>query len=246
MQFQELDPRTKILWVLLLNTAVMTQNSILGLSIIAGLLLVPAILLAERANETLRTIVNMIGYLVFLVIIQIVVKVVSGGGIALETVFFALAVVCRFLIMIVSAILLFATTDSSDIGRAIRTLKRGGKRWDSLVEVFAFIMSSSYQLVPLFLSEIEEMVQVMRARGIGVREGSKISQVKGLLGMTVPLFNRTLEVLKNTIIAILNYGYDPSAPRSQYVLLHVQARDYLVIFYAIAISILASFQVIGA
>lgn len=246
MLFHQLDPRTKILWVFFLNSAIMTQHTILGLSLTASLLLVPAVILAKRTKETIVDIVHMTGYLFFLAVIQTVVKVLSGGGLSSETILFAVTEVCRFLIMIISAMLLFATTDSADIGRAIRTLKKGGGRWDSWIESFAFIMSSSYQLVPLFLGEIEEIVQVMRGRGIGVREGSKISQVKGLLGMTIPLFNRTLEVLKNSIIAILNYGYDPFVPRSQHVLLRAQPRDYVATVYALAITVLAGFQVIGA
>jgi energy-coupling factor transporter transmembrane protein EcfT len=186
---------------------------------------------ARRFRLMAETTLRSIPYLAFLFVIQLVVIAVSAGELLTPLAFHrALVEVVRFIVMISSATLLFQTTEAAELMTAFRSLKgrRLPRAWNAAMELFGFIVGTSYQMVPIFYKEIGTMMRAQRARGAAVTEGSRLSQVRKLVRMGMPLFMRSLEIAKLTSIAVLNYGYDFRQPRSQLRRIRLSLADYVV------------------
>lgn len=254
--FEQLDPRNRIMWMFLVSTIVITRGSIAE-EILVVLSMFPVWVMGKRAKTMLEASLKMIPFMAFLYATQLVTTFLSQGGVNQGSFIKALGDVMKFYVMASSAIFLFETTDAAEISLAIRSFKLGVKRlqairqskilrvlegWNKLVEVFAFIMGTSFQLVPMMKAEIQQVIMVQRARGAGI-EGNKIEQLRRLARITTPLFSRSLEMVKATIMALLNFCYSPLVPRTSFRFLKFTQKDWLALvlmLFTIAVLVFSS------
>lgn len=215
----------------LISILALRFNNISELGIII-VTLIPVWLLAKRGKFFISSTINLIPFLGFLAILQIVINGISTGDIlAKDVVYRACVETMRFYSMLISALLIFQTTDFAEIGASIRSLKTSEDPifWNKLIEIFAFVLSTGYQMVPLLNREIVLIAEVQRAKGVGVTEGNRIQQAQKLVRMGTPLFLRTMELVKNTALALINYSYSPLRVRTSYRVLRFSHKDWLAL-----------------
>jgi energy-coupling factor transport system permease protein len=241
--FGRRDPRVKIGWMFLLSAVVVYAHNIALIGVLLATNLIVWIL-AQQALLLSKTTLRLIPYLLFLFCIQLIVVWISRHQfLTPEALYQAALAVLRFYIMLTSAVLFFQTTEFWELMAAFRSVKwkRMPNIWNQAVETFGFIIATAYQMVPLILKELETIVLAQRARGIDIRSGNRFQQVKKLVRMGVPLFGQTIELVKNTSIAVLNYGYSPWRERTQFRNIRCNLADYCFISGFVAVGAAASF-----
>ncbi len=252
--FNQLDPRTRLLWMLTVSViAVIWANPI---SIIfTSLTLLPIIISAKLSTKIFKFSYKMLPYLFFLFLLQVVPKFIFGGK--SETYLFrykemdissaevnkALVESLRFYIMLISAQIVFLTTNFGEITAAIRQLPpklRTRSKVSKLKEIIAFLLGMAYQSIPLLNKEIVQITEVQKARGVDVKAGNKFNQVRKLARMGNPLFIRSLELTKGSGLALINFGFSPLQKRSIYRNLKLTKIDYLLLT-GLILSLIISF-----
>lgn len=168
-------------------------------------------------------------FILFLAVSQIAYQWITLGSLGWEVVEQTTIQIMRVYLMITSSVVLFQTTGFEEIATAIRTLKIGTKPhgWNQFIEGLAFTIGLAFQFIPLLERKIHQMVEVRRARGIGIDEGNLLERGKKYLTMGIPLIIQTLELVKNVFLALLNYSYSPGKERTQYREIHFKQLDFV-------------------
>lgn len=237
--FRQLDPRVRLVWMLAMSILAMIWVRPEPL-IILMITLIPVWALARLTKRMTTASIRLTPYLLFLLLLQLVPRFIFGRlsepylfriwemDLSKAELMKGVVETLRFFIMLQSAQVLLQTTDFGELTAGIRQvvpLKVEGV--NRFMEVIAFLLGIAYQSVPLLAAEINTMVEVQRARGIDVMKGGRLQQVRKLVRMCVPLFIRSLELAKGSGLALLNYAFSPTQPRSVYRELRMQKSDWL-------------------
>jgi len=253
--FSRLDPRIKLLWMITVSViAVLWSNPILiGLT---ALTIIPVAISANLTSKILKFSYKMTPYLFFLFLLQVVPRFIFGGksepylvrykgmDLCSAEIIKAFVESIRFYIMLISAQIIFLTTNFGEITAAIRQLPpklNADNKISKLKEVIAFLLGMAYQSIPLLNKEIGQITEVQKARGVDVKAGNKLNQVKKLARMGNPLFIRSLELTKGSGLALINFGFSPLQKRSTYHNLKMSKLDYILLITFILL-LLAGFS----
>lgn len=237
--FRRLDPRVRLLWMLIMSILAMLWVRPEPL-IILILTLIPVWIAAKLAKQMTVSSIRLAPYLFFLLILQVIPRFIFGGldetylfrfwgmDLSPDELMKGVVETIRFFVMLQSAQVLLQTTDFGELTAGIRQaipLKVEGL--NRFMEVLAFLLGIAYQSVPLLAAEINTMVEVQRARGVDVTKGNRLQQVRKLLRMGISLFVRSLELAKGSGLALLNYAYSPGQSRSVYRKLRMRRSDWV-------------------
>lgn len=249
--FRRLDPRVRLLWMLMMSVLAMIWVRPEPLLILAFALF-PVWVSARLTKRMIASSIRLIPYLLFLLLLQVVPRFIFGGlsedylirfwGMDLGRGELVKGIVetIRFFIMLQSAQVLLQTMDFGELTAGIRQaipLKMKGV--NKFMEVIAFLLGIAYQSVPLLAVEMATMAEVQRARGVDVTRGSRLEQVKKLVRMGVPLFIRSLELAKGSGLALLNYAYSPGQSRSVYRELRMRGTDWIAVGGVVALLLIS-------
>ena len=249
--FRRLDPRARLLWMLVMSLLAMVWVRPEPL-ILVSLTLIPIWASAKLMRQMTISSIRLTPYLLFLLLLQIIPRFIFGGldepylfrfwGMDLgpEELMKGIVETMRFFIMLQSAQVLLQTTDFGELTAGIRqAIPLKAKGVEKFTEVITFLLGIAYQSVPLLAAEMNTIVEVQRARGIDVSKGSKLQQVKKLVRMGVPLFVRSLELAKGSGLALLNYAFSPTQLRSVYRQLKMQKVDWVAAGGTLALLLVA-------
>lgn len=249
--FRRLDPRVRLLWMLTMSILAMFWSSP-GSLVVLILTLVPVWDSARLKRRMMVSSFRLVPYLLFLLLLQIVPRFIFGGlsedylfrawGMDLGVKELTKGVVetLRFFIMLQSAQVLLQTTDFGELTAGIRqAIPIRIKAVTRFTEVIAFILGIAYQSVPLLAAEINTITEVQRARGVDITRGGKLQQVRKLIRMGIPLFIRSLELAKGSGLALLNYAFSPTQPRSIYRRLRMRKVDWVTTGVTLALLAIA-------
>jgi energy-coupling factor transport system permease protein len=148
----------------------------------------------------------------------------------------------RFLIMVTAARFLFLTTDFAEITGGIRSLQRAwlGQRLNTFIELFAFVIGLSFQSVPLIVNEMAAVVEAERGRGVDVNAGNRIIQIRSYVRMAPTLIMRCISISQFTIMALINFRFNPFKPRTMYRHFAFGRNDWVAFALIIAIPLAIS------
>ncbi len=234
------DPRVRLLWMFGLSIAVIATPTLAGLAAI-GVIVALVWLLCGVLRPMLHFTVRAIPFAIFLAALSAISAVFGryGLGAIIDQPRLVLPSAAdwldgtikatRFLIMVSAAKFLFLTTDFAELSGGVRSFKRPwlGQRLNSLVEIAAFVLGFSFQSVPLMIDELNAVIEAERGRGIDVNAGSRIETVRAYLRMTPTVFLRCLTIGQFTVMALINYRFNPFAPRSMYREFRYRRHDWL-------------------
>jgi len=237
--FRRLDARVRLFWMLIVSILAMLWSRPEALLILSATLM-PVWVASRLTKQMLRSTIRLTPYLFFLLLLQLVPKFIFGGqsetylfrfwGMDISRIELMKGVVetLRFYIMLQAGQVWLSTMDFGEMSAGIRQAlptKKGGTA-DRIMATIAFLLSIAYQFVPLIAGEMQTMVEVQRARGVDIARGNRLKQVKNLVRMAIPLFIRSLELVKNTGLALLNYAFQIQE-RSIYRNLQMENSDWI-------------------
>jgi len=241
----KLDPRTKLLAVVLYIVALFLAKSFLTYGIMFLLLAVSIAI----SKVPLKSIVRGLKPVVFIVVFTAILNLFYTPGdnvlvkvwiltITLEGVFNAFFMVVRILMLIAGTFLLTYTTSPILLTDALESLLGPLKKIKVPVHELAMIMSIALRFIPTLIEETDKIMSAQRARGADFESGNLIQRAKALIPLLVPLFISAFRRADELAVAMECRCYHGGEGRTRLRQLHYVGRDYFVLVLFVVLTVL--------
>ena len=190
----KLDPRTKILWTVLLMVAVFMIETWQEYVMMGALTLILLIISNVPLKQSLKGIKPLLLILLITAIFNIFfidgrtlfaigsIRVTYEGLIAAAKLFF------RLVMLIITASLMTLTTTPMAMTDGIEKLLKPFEKIGVPSHEIAMMMSIALRFIPTLLEETERIMKAQASRGADFDTGSIFSRVKSFIPVLVPLF----------------------------------------------------------
>ena len=241
----KLDPRTKLLAVVLYIVALFLAKSFITYGIMFLLLAVSIAI----SKVPLKSIVRGLKPVVFIVVFTAILNLFYTPGdhalvkvwiltITLEGVFNAFFMVVRILMLIAGTFLLTYTTSPILLTDALENLLGPLKKIKVPVHELAMIMSIALRFIPTLIEETDKIMSAQRARGADFESGNLIQRAKALIPLLVPLFISAFRRADELAVAMECRCYHGGEGRTRLRQLHYVGRDYFVLVLFVVLTVL--------
>jgi energy-coupling factor transport system permease protein len=231
------DPRTKLVQVLILSTLALIYNDLSTLSLILFTSIAIALLHSVNLISITVRLKKLIKIIIIIAIVQSLLTrsgnpILKIGNYTLLTdygVLKSLEFIMRLSIIIISAAII--TTSSS------REIIQGLIQWHCPYEI-AFMVSVAIRFLPIFKEEMTDMITAIQLRGIDfykVKINKKIVVYKYIL---IPITINSVIKAKELSAAMEMRGFRAYPKRTSYIVLKMNAYDYVTISLSIIAAIL--------
>lgn len=240
----KLDPRTKIVAMLIILVAIFLPTGWWGYLIISVASLLTIYLAKLSLNFVLKALKPMMFMMVFLLVINILVVktgtvLLTIGGFSLysDAIFQTLYIVVRLVLMIMITTSLTATTKPLDLTLGIEDLLQPLQRFKVPSHEIAMLISIALRFIPDLIEETQRIMKAQTSRGVDLQEGKFKEKIMAILSLIVPLFVSAFQRADDLANAMEARGYAPGQERTRYKVLKMQTRDYIMLSAAILIFV---------
>lgn len=227
-----LDPRSKLLFVLLFVFAVFLANNV----ITYALLLAFTLVVIAASHIRLYFLLNGLKPILILVIFTFfmhlfftregvllvdlgVLKIYEEG--LRQGIFISL----RFLVLVLITSILTLTTSPISITDGMEDLLGPFKRLKLPVHELALMMSISLRFIPTLMDETDKILKAQLARGSDISSGTLKERVRAVIPLLVPLFVSAFKRAEDLAVAMEVRGYRGGEGRTRYRQLKWDFRD---------------------
>jgi len=189
------DPRTKIIWTVLLLIMLFAANNIYGYVMMLAIVGIILIVSDVRVSYTLRGIKPLIIILVITSAINIFTYqgntvLVSLGAfrITLEGIIQAVIISVRLSLMVIIGSILTLTTTPIALTDGLEKLMMPLKKIKVPVHEMAMMMSIALRFIPTLLEETDRIIKAQSSRGADFDTGNFIEKAKSFIPVLIPLF----------------------------------------------------------
>lgn len=189
------DPRTKIIWSILLIIAVFIADNIYSYVMMIALVGIILVMSEVPVRVTLRGIKPLLIILIITAAINIFTYpgntvLVSLGvfKITLEGIFQAVIVAIRLSLMVIIGSLLTLTTTPIALTDGLEKLLTPLKKIKVPVHEMAMMMSIALRFIPTLLEETDKIIKAQSSRGADFDTGNFIERAKSFIPVLIPLF----------------------------------------------------------
>ncbi len=190
-----LDPRTKLLGVIIFMVLIFLAQSVTAMLLLAAL----TIVLIVMSKVPLKQVLSGLKPILFILIFAFVLNIFTGTGKELlklgpltitdQGVFTAIRMAVRLMLLIMNTTLLLTlTTTPVMVADAMEKLLNPLRRFGFPAHEMAMMMSIALRFVPTLLEETEKIMKAQSSRGADYDTGGLISKAKGLVSVLIPLF----------------------------------------------------------
>lgn len=232
-----IDPRTKLIQVLILSTLALIYNEISILLII----LFTAIIIGFINNVNFISIISRLKKLLKIIfMIALIQSLLTNMGNPLLKIgklmvftdygiIKALEFILRMGIIIVSAAII--TTSSS------REIIQGLIQWKCPYEI-AFMVSVAIRFLPIFKEEMTDMITAIQLRGIDLKKVKFDKKLQVYKYILTPITVNSIMKAKELAAAMEMRGFRAYPKRTSYMVLKMQTFDYILLGLSIGAAIL--------
>ena len=231
-----LDPRTKLLCVILYIVALFNAKSVLTYAIMA-VVLVTCILISQVHYKALTRGLKPVYIIVaFTAIMNLF---FSGGTpvadvwllrhITYEGIRSAVAMVLRIVMLIMGTFLLTYTTSPISLTDALEHLLSPLKKLKMPIHELAMMMSIALRFIPTLIEETDKIMSAQKARGADFESGNIFQRAKALVPILVPLFISAFRRADELATAMECRCYHGGEGRTALHVLRYKAADYLAL-----------------
>ena len=190
-----LDPRTKILLVMLYIVALFCAKHVVSY----GLMALTLFACVKISKVRFKTMVKGLKPVVFIVVFTAVLNLFFTPGetvlvqfwnftITLEGLYRAIFMMVRILMLITCTFLLTYTTSPISLTDGLESLMSPLKVIKVPVHELSMMMCIALRFIPTLIEETDKIMSAQKARGADFETGSLINRVKALVPILVPLF----------------------------------------------------------
>ncbi len=232
-----IDPRTKLVQVLILSTLALIYNKLSMLLLILFAAIIIALLNNVNLISILIRLKKLIKIIILIALIQSLLTKTGNpylkiGSITLLTdfgLYKSIEFILRLAIIIISAAII--TTSSS------REIIQGLIQWNCPYEI-AFMVSVAIRFLPIFKEEMKDLITAIQLRGIDlskVKLNKKILVYKYIL---TPITINSVIKAKELSAAMEMRGFRAYPKRTSYLVLKMNAYDYVTVGLSITAALL--------
>ena len=231
-----LDPRTKILLVVLYIAALFCAKNVVSYGLM-GLTLFGCV---KVSKVPFKTMVKGLKPVVFIVVFTAVLNLfftpgernlVEFGIIRISDTGLSNAVfmVLRILLLIMGTFLMTYTTSPISLTDGLEQLLNGLKRFRVPVHELAMMMSIALRFIPTLIEETDKIMSAQKARGADFESGNLLDKAKALIPILVPLFISAFRRADELATAMECRCYHGGEGRTKLHVLKYEARDYVAL-----------------
>ena len=238
----KLDPRTKILLVILYIVALFQARSLLTYAIMTVTFVLCARISkvgAKALLKGLKPVVIIVLFTGFLNLFFTPGEVIFQLGFLRLTdagVYNALRMVVRIMLLITGTFLLTYTTSPIDLTDALERMLNPLKKVHVPVHKLAMVMSIALRFIPTLIEETDKIMSAQKARGADFESGNLLQKAKALVPVLVPLFVSSFRRADELAVAMECRCYHGGEGRTRLHVLHFAGRDYLALTLGCAIT----------
>lgn len=238
-----LDPRTKLLAVVLYIVAIFNAHTVWGYAAVALTLAISATVSKVSAKALFRGLKPVLFIIAFTAVLNLfytpgeviwtwwVLKVTKQGC------FTAAAMMARITLLITGTFLLTYTTSPIQLTDGLETLLSPLKKLHVPVHELAMMMSIALRFIPTLIEETDKIMSAQKARGADFESGGLVQRAKALIPLLVPLFVSAFRRADELATAMECRCYHGGEGRTKLHVLHFAARDYAVLAFYLALTV---------
>ena len=239
-----LDPRTKIVAVVLYIVALFLCKSFVSYGIMLALLAISI----KISKVPLKSIVNGLRPILFLACFTAILNLFYTPGdtvlvkvwvltITLEGVLNAFFMVVRIMMLIAGTFLLTYTTSPILLTDGLESLLNPLKKIGLPIHELAMMMSIALRFIPTLIEETDKIMSAQRARGADFESGSLIQRAKALIPLLVPLFISSFRRADELAVAMECRCYRGGQGRTRLRQLKYGSSDAVTLLLFIAVTV---------
>ena len=238
----KLDPRTKILLVILYITALFTAGSFLAYGLMALVLAACVRLSKVPPKSVFRGLKPVLFIIVFTGILNLFFT--PGEGVLWAWGPFhitetglrnAAFMVLRIMLLIMGTFLMTYTTSPISLTDGLERLLNGLKRFHVPVHELTMIMSIALRFIPTLIEETDKIMSAQKARGADFESGNLMEKAKALVPILVPLFISAFRRADELATAMECRCYHGGEGRTKLHVLKYERRDYIALTLGVLI-----------
>ena len=245
-----LDPRTKLIWVVIYIVALFSAQWLLTYGLVLALL----ITVVALSKIQFKVILKSMKPLLFIILLTGLLNLFYTQGtplvsfwiftISREGIFSAVFMVLRISMLITGTFMLTYTTSPISLTDGLERLLGPLKRIKVPVHELTMMMCIALRFIPTLIEETDKIINAQKARGADFETGSIFSRAKALIPILVPLFISSFRRADELAVAMECRCYHGGEGRTRLKELSYRRVDYIVLIggliFVAAIIVLAN------
>ena len=235
-----LDPRTKIIFNLVLITVVFLIKNFYQYAFFGGVILVMMVLSRVPLSHYFRG----LKALWMLIALTVVFQIFSGGGHVMYSfwvfkitdvaVYNTVFITLRLVFIILAASVLTLTTSPIRLADGLESLMRTFRVPKEWSHDFSMMISIAFRFIPVLAIEAEHVMRAQLSRGARFDRGGLIQRAKGMIPLLIPLFVGAVRMADELAIAMEARCYRGAEGRTKYKQLNLKKSDCAFIMASFA------------
>ena len=237
-----LDPRAKILFLILLMVVVFLPFDVWSTSLIfMGIYLLIFIVLMIISKIKFRSLMKSLSAMRFLVLFLLVIYLfVPNSNYQYEMVRFSDSyalywdslyqagyIILRLILMLCLTMILTSTTKPLDLTFALEWYMAPLKLVKFPVHIVSMMISIALRFIPTILDETDRIMKAQESRGVDFSHGGIGKKFKAVISLIIPLFISSFERSEQLADAMEARGYNPRGKRTRFHKLRFHYRDLI-------------------
>ncbi len=239
-----LDPRSKIIFNVMMITVVFLVSDLWQYAIIAGVTLI----LIFMSKISISYYMKGLKALWLLIALTAVFQIFSGGGtlvwsfwifkITDVAVYNTIFITLRLIFIILVASTLTLTTSPIQLADGLESLMNTfhiPKEWS---HDFSMMISIAFRFIPVLAVEADHVMKAQLSRGARFDRGGLIQRMKGMIPLLVPLFVGAVRMADELAVAMEARCYRGVEGRTKYRQLVFKKKDYVFTLISFALILI--------
>ena len=239
-----LDPRTKILLVVLYIVALFCAKGVVTYALLAACLAVCVRVSHVGLRQLVRGLKPVLFIMIFTGILNLFFTpgtryVVEWGFLRISDVglYNAVFMVLRIMLLIMGTFLMTYTTSPISLTDGLERLLNWMKRFRVPVHELAMMMSIALRFIPTLIEETDKIMSAQKARGADFESGNLVQKAKAMIPILVPLFISAFRRADELATAMECRCYHGGEGRTRLHVLRYAPRDIIALCLGGAITV---------
>lgn len=237
-----LDPRTKLIMVVLYIAALFTAKSYVSYLVMAAFLIISVRISTIKFKMLFKGLKPLIIVIAFTAILNLffttgehVIFEFWRIRLTWEGVKTAAFMLIRLVMLIMGTFLLTYTTSPISLTDGLERLLNPLKKVKVPVHELAMMMSIAMRFIPTLVEETDKIMSAQKARGADFETGSIFERAKALLPVMVPLFISAFRRADELAVAMESRCYHGGEGRTRMNVLYMQRRDWITLVVGVLV-----------
>ena len=234
-----LDPRSKIMFLILLMVAIFMPFSVWTTSVIFSfihLILVLVLMAISKVSfiKLFKSLKAMWVMVLFLLLIYVFIPnssytlpafKIGDYQIYYDGFMQCFYIVMRLILILCITMILTSTSKPLDLTFAFEWYMTPLKIIKFPVHIIAMMLSIALRFIPTILDEANRIMKAQESRGVDFSHGGLFKRFKALISLFIPLIVSAFDRSEQLADAMESRGYDPKGKRTRYKVLSFKLRD---------------------